>query len=428
MLDVDTPIIAVSSARGNSTHAIVRLTGEDIHDLLQQNSLVIETKRCVRNVVPLQEGGLPALLLGYAKNASFTGQETVECIVVNNSTLIQSLCELLIKTTAGRFAEPGEFTARAFFNGNVSLSEAEGVCATIRASNDHELAGANLLREGAFHKTVEPIAKEIQRILALVEAGIDFTEEEDVVAIEDSALIESSDTVIQKITNILDGTIPMASLAELPTVVLAGAINAGKSTLFNKLAGFERVVCSDVGGTTRDAIQTPVMFGNKEALLTDVAGFEESDNILNKSMQLHAKKQIDQADLILWCVPPGENEPEARDNMIVIKTKSDISEDSKGISVSSFTESGLSELDKIIENHIASTPTPSEGALALYPRHIQSLTFALHSLQQIEIHINDDELVASVLRDALNSLGSITGNITPDDLLGDIFSSFCIGK
>ncbi len=427
-MDLETTIVAVSSPSGPSARALVRVTGESVHDHVQQLGLKTKTRTLSRCSLQLPEGVLPVLCISFPSHGSYTGQETVEIMLPNNQCLIDSLLAELIRVTSGRLAEAGEFTARAFLNGNISLSQAEGVCATISANNDGELRGAALLREGALHKQVLILSDRIKNMLALVESGIDFTDEEDVVAIGDEDLLDSITSCIEFIKSILSGKISMATLSLLPKVVIAGLPNSGKSTLFNALVGHTRVVVSKTAGTTRDAIQEPVKFGTKEAMLIDIAGFEDATNSLSKQAQQIALQTVEDADVIVHCVSPEDSPPDLDEDVIVVYTKSDLYESMPEQSVCAENGDGLVALRNAIEQRLYSRPLASQDALALLPRHEHCLQQALSSLEDAKVEYKTPELVASSLRESLNCIGTISGVVTPDEVIGEIFSSFCVGK
>ena len=427
-MDLDTTIVAVSSPSGESSHALVRVTGNNLFAPLRTLGIECKPSQATPSVVQLPIGELSILAMAYPAGRSFCGQETVEIVLSNNRHLLHVLVSELISVTNGRQAEAGEFTARAFFNGKLSLSQAEGVCATISACNDCELQGATLLREGALHKLVKPVSTSICKTLTLVESGIDFVDEEDVVAISQHDLEAAIVNMSKTLQTILHGNIAMETLRELPTVVLAGKPNAGKSSLFNALVNRNRVVVSEVVGTTRDAIVEPVRFGDKEALLIDIAGLDDASDILNTSAQEIANKTIRDANLVLECVAPGEQAQGIGKTRLVVHTKVDSTNCNSEHAISIKTMRGIDALRKRIENTLDATPTPSTDALALYPRHIRYLQDAIESLSRALSEIKVPELAAASLREALNDIGKITGEVTPDEVLGEVFSSFCIGK
>jgi tRNA modification GTPase len=427
-MDLESTIVAVSSPSGNSSRALLRITGTHVFTQCQRIGIDSVPRRISTCRMQLPCGELPVLALAYESNRSFTGQETLEIELPNNPTLVRIASEACIEVTNGRYAEAGEFTARAFFNGKLSLSEAEGVCATISAGNDSELQGAALLRTGALHAHVEPISTIIFKTLALVESEIDFVDEEDVTAIEQDELINIIVDATSSLQAILNGNIAMATLQELPTVVLAGLPNAGKSSLFNVLLDRERVVVSNESGTTRDAILEPVWFGEREATIIDVAGLEKSTGPFGEQIQAKANKFIAEADVVLWCIAPGDPAPQAGENGILVHTKLDLQKERFRSSVSSTTFEGISELRHVIEQRLTHVPMPTSDALALYPRHIQYIEDAIAALGNAHDSVLVPELNATSLREVLQALGKITGTVTPDEIIGEVFSSFCIGK
>lgn len=425
-MDLDTTIVAVSSPLGRSPRALIRVSGSRAVAGVRQLGLdPVPGQLCVGRLA-MCDHMLPVMVGLFPAGASYTDQDTIEIQLPNNRFLIDAVIQQLIDATGGRRAEAGEFTARAFFNGRISLTAAEGVCATISANSDAELLGASLLRKGVLASVIDPVATEISKTLASVEAGIDFTEEEDVVSIEIEELQERIERCIHTLRSTLDGRIAMASLRHLPHVVLAGAPNAGKSTLFNALLGQRRVVVSSDAGTTRDAIFEPVMFDEKEAMLIDIAGMEDAIDQLSASAQGTAMNTIESSDLVLWCVEP-EGNPSPISDAIVVHTKSDV-KNAHADAVCARTNSGIAELCTTIAKHLSDMPTPREDALALLPRHEQYLRDALDCLEESLENKGVPELVATSLRLALDATGAISGKITPDEVLGEVFASFCIGK
>jgi tRNA modification GTPase len=352
-----------------------------------------------------------------------------------------------------RLAHAGEFTARAFFNGRLDLTQAEGVAATIAARSDAELRAASLLRTGAFGSLATAWADRLANVLALVEAGIDFTDEEDVIAITPLALHERLRTLASEIATALQRAVGMERLEAIPWVVLRGAPNAGKSTLFNALLGHERAVVSEIAGTTRDVIAEPLHItlpsGDAEVMLVDLAGLDEVDaSPMNQFMQRAARDAANRAELILHCVPITEEACCNRiaHDSILVRTKCDLlkgdvqPDDSGGtvVHVSSRDAAGLDALRRTIAVRLSSRAVSlASDALALAPRHEQALrTCAAHlddalslvAPQREQRALRDAELAAAAMRAALDDLAALAGNITPDDVLGRIFASFCIGK
>ena len=425
-MDLDTTIVAVSSPVGRSSKSLVRASGFHAVAGATQLGLSPIPHKMRADRLMVGNNALPVMVCMFPAGSSYTGQDTIEIQLPNNQQLVDGVIQQLVEATNGRRAEAGEFTARAFFNGRISLTAAEGVCATISANNDAELLGASLLRNGALANVVETVATDIAKTLAKVEVGIDFVDEEDVVSIDPDDLLECVEGSINTLRATLDGRIAMETLRHLPKVVLAGAPNAGKSTVFNALLGQRRVVVSDSAGTTRDAISEPVLFDGKEAMLIDVAGIEAARDALSVSAQGAAMRMIETCDVVLWCVEPSGTHP-PMSGAVCVHTKGDL-QGAHPDAICAMTNDGIANLRTQVSKQITTMPTPREGALALLPRHEQLLRDSISCLEESLENLDTPELVATSLRLALDATGAISGSITPDEVLGQIFASFCIGK
>jgi tRNA modification GTPase len=361
-----------------------------------------------------------------------------------------------------RRAEPGEFTARAFINNRLSLTQAEGVAATIAAQSDAELAAARMLLTGRVGDLAHALADELAAALALVEAGIDFTDQEDVVAIAPADLHARLSHIASRLRDELAHAVGIEQLRAIPWVVLVGEPNAGKSALFNALLRRERAVVSHVAGTTRDVLAEPLAIdtphGRAEVMLVDLAGLDADDATeMNQRMQAAAQNAIERAELRLRCVPADDETSKRQDvktskavsDEILVRTKSDLvasatqsssvnGQSSIDIPVSAVTGEGLDDLRHAIAERLADRAVSlAAGALALQPRHEQAMRSALSNIeeaimlvepQRSESAMHDPEIIAAAMRAALNDLASLAGDITPDDILGRIFAGFCIGK
>lgn len=426
-MDLDSTIIAISSAHGYANRVLVRMSGPSAFSGIKKLGALPQCGSIISCSIDVGKNKLPVLLGAFAKNASYTGDELIEIQCVGNPLLARRLVSLCVEATGGREATAGEFTARAFFSGRISLAQAEGVSATISASNNAELSGAALLREGVLSKLTEPITEKLTRTLALVEAGIDFTDEEDVEAISLTKLNTELNKASVTLSSIIDRAIPMSSLRHLPKVVLAGKPNAGKSTLFNYLVGKQRVVVNEESGTTRDAIEEQVVFGSTNALLVDIAGLDVCDNEVSNATQITAQNAIDHADLVLWCVGPEDREPETNTQTIVVKTKADLRVH-KTNAVCGTTGAGIEHLRKEVAVFLQNNCSVGLGATALLPRHEKLLEVALGFVTDAKSNSHTAELCAACIRESLQALGKITGHVSPDDVLEHVFSSFCVGK
>lgn len=452
-------ILAVASPPGRSLRGLVRVSGPDTFGLLAPRIEHQEDKR-VRIAHGLRRARLtlPSLaplsitILVSPAPHSYTGEDTVELQMPGNPLLLERVIDVLIVSGADRDidvrrAEPGEFTARAYLNNRLSLTQAEGVAATIAAQSDAELAAARLLVSGRLGDFAHGLADDLAAALALAEAGIDFTDQEDVVAISPHDLHARLIDLRARLSEQLAHAVGFEQLRAIPWVVLVGEPNAGKSALFNALLGRERAVVSPIAGTTRDVLAEPLAIdidhGRAEVMLVDLAGLDETDaSTINALMQSAARAAIDRADLKLLCVPPDAVEqPVPAHDQILVCTKSDLAAGPSAnaeLAASAFTGAGLDDLRRAIAARLSARAVSlAAGALALQPRHEAAMRAALANFDEAlkllqpardTRALPDPELLASSMRSALDDLSSLAGDITPDDILGRIFATFCVGK
>jgi len=464
-VDTSSIILAVSSPPGRSMRGMIRASGTGVFDVVQSmlGDALRRERRAVIARIRLGRFNLPVIVMTMPEPCSYTGEDTVELITVGNPVLLERIIDAIIDAGAAvgrsiRRAEPGEFTARAFFNHRLSLTEAEGVVATIAARSDAELRAAGLLRSGSLGAFASACADDLAGALALVETGIDFTDQDDVVAITPAELHARMEDLCARCNRVLSRAVGFEWLEAIPWVVLVGPPNAGKSTLFNALLGRQRAVVSDVAGTTRDVLAEPLHLatnhGDAEVMLVDIAGLDESlsfdqSSPLNPAMQRAAREAIDRADLILECLPPDGDGAAcfSRATMPALRvmTKLDLAGDlDRGersihdFAVSARTGEGVEALRRGITARLAERAVSlAADAFALQPRHESALRAARGHLDeavrfvgsQRENHaIDRPEVAASIMRLALDDLGELAGDITADDVLGRIFATFCIGK
>ena len=427
MAQTDT-IAAVGSAPGASLAGLVRLSGAEagrIGRLLvgsadrEQNRpelLTVRGASFATLLAPLPP--VRVLVLWLPGPRSFTGEDTLELEVPGHPALLARVVREAERHGARR-AEPGEFSHRAFEAGRVSLLEAEGTAAAIAADGEAELTAAEAVRGGRLAEAVMTQRDTLVGLLALVEAGIDFTDQEDVVPIAPADLRAGLAEVEAALAALAVG--PAASPGGLPRVVLAGPPSAGKSSLFNALLGRERAVTDPTFHTTRDALEEELELpGGERVVLVDLPG--------------HDTAPPADADLVLWF---GDADAAPADALLV-RSKTDLTPagGGPGHRVSAVTGAGIGDLLHGVAAAVVHRPAATRAATpALLNRHRSTLAEAAAALGAASALTTDDsaflahpELVADALTRGVHALGSLTGEVTPDDLIASIFTSFCVGK
>jgi tRNA modification GTPase len=452
-------IAALSSAPGRSSRAVVRLSGPATREVL---AAVLDAppapfeRSCGRSRLRLGSGSLPILLATYRAPSSYTGEDSAELLVPGNPHLLERILAMLTAFQGVRHATPGEFTARAFLNDRLTLDQAEGVAATIAAETSDQLGAARDLLAGRTGDAYRAWGDELATLLALVEAGIDFTDQEDVVPIAPEALRTRLDLLATSMAAFLGARTGRETTPALPRVVLAGPPNAGKSTLFNALLGRRRAVVSPVAGTTRDVLAEEVdlagaLPGAGTVVLVDLAGLDDGGGVrgaIDADAQTRARDAVAHADVVIDCDPSGRFtgstgivNAKAGQTRIRVRTKADlpspgaITQPGEGapLAICALDGYNLPALRRAIAD--AATGARSGSLASLLPRHRRALDETVARLAEARAAIpagsrslSDPALVASALRGALDALGELTGRMSPDDVIGRIFATFCIGK
>ncbi|NTU61474.1 MAG: hypothetical protein HGA95_04025 [Caldiserica bacterium] len=402
-------IVSPASALVSQAVGIVRVSGGKAFELaakLLRSELPSPGTFAFREVFNPFTGSLvdSGLVLTFKSPNSFTGEDVVE-FQLHGSPAVLIEVSTVVEKLGARKAEPGEFSLRSFVNGKASLPELELANAL-----------ANLKSPASGNKGISDLLTkwrhELTNILAGIEAGISFPTD----AQTDIVTIHSKiNVILSQIKTVLSSGKPGT-----PTVTLAGVQNAGKSTLFNKLVGFQRVVVSNIAGTTRDFLSMEIDVGKRKILLFDGPGLEtKSDD----SGQVLYKDFINSADLVVWVDPQGCKPEKCFDNAIFAKSKSDVGSDSSHpwINISSKTGQGLKNLLDAIE---AALPAQE---YAITRRQYDLLKVLENSLES-SLEEKPEELIASDLQFVLTNLTQLDGVGLSGEVLGTIFSDFCIGK
>ncbi|MGC8624016.1 MAG: tRNA modification GTPase [Phycisphaerae bacterium] len=442
--------MAISSPAGPAQRGIIRLSGpQSWAGALRILKPLIITHAYRWMNAWLTDPPLPAGLILFRAPRSFTGQDMAELHVPGAPALLSMTLEKLLANGARR-AEAGEFSARAFLHGKFNLTEVEGIAATISARGRHQLRAAASLRHGRLHQLVQQHADHLADLLALVEAGIDFSDEPDVSFITVAELRERLDTVISAIRALQMRAVSWEALSAQPIVVFLGRANVGKSSLLNSLSGQDRAIVSSTAGTTRDALAVELCDNSRVVRLMDAAGVEDHRTGLAGLMNEARQQLLLRADVILLTIDQ-EDTPESLAQLlvpvqsvnawkIIVRNKADLpggmrataSHNLPWLNVSAKTGDNLAALRTAIFDYAHRQAPLGDDCLTLNARHQQLIQQAGAALQRAGNTLASapqfPELLAADLRAALDALGAISGAISSDDVLGRIFGGFCIGK
>ena len=372
--------------------------------------------------------------------ASYTGEDLVEISCHGGTLVTAKVLEACLRTGA-RSARPGEFTERAFLNGKMDLTQAEAVIDLIRARTDLALRSATEQLEGKLGEKIANIRRDLVDLLAHIEASIDFSEE-GIAPDEGDKLRTRLDSVREQIAALLATADHGRILRDGVRVVIYGATNAGKSSLLNRLLGYERVIVSDTHGTTRDTIEETVNLRGVPVRLLDTAGLRTSTSDIEREGITRTERSLQKADLRLYVVDrnapaPGHFEQSMKNgNQILVLNKSDLPEhdDWKNLSalrISCVTGDGLADLENEILSRIGKQNLRPENALAINMRHRDCLRRALEACDRARKTFDETvspEYLSVDLNEALGAVGEVIGAVGVEQILDSVFGQFCIGK
>ncbi len=439
-VSIDT-IAAIATPPGKGGVGVIRLSGPAALDIGQRISSISLSPRkahygtfCDDHAEVLDTG----LVIYFAGPNSFTGEDVVE-LQGHGGPVIQDLLLKEVIRLGARQARAGEFSERAFLNDKIDLAQAEAIADLIDSSTAQAAKGAMRSLQGDFSTKINDLLSELIHLRMYVEAAIDFPDEEIDFLADDK--IRSS---IEALQNSLADTITQAGQGAILRnglrLVIAGKPNAGKSSLLNALAGHEAAIVTDVAGTTRDIVRETIDIDGLPVHIIDTAGLRESDDTVEKIGIQRALKAIEEADHVLHIIDASEiTESDIKEsdelngeNTTLVYNKVDLNAEIEGqeLCVSALTGSGLSALRQHIKD-LAGYAQDTETVFTARRRHLTALGSArdavARGLHQLKVN-NAGELLADELLQAQDYLNEITGEFSADDLLGEIFSGFCIGK
>lgn len=469
MLNIEDTICAPATVPGTGAIAIIRMSGKDSFRIADKvvsckGSTISETEGYkLRYGVALEADGtdLDTVLVSVFRSPhSYTGEDSVEISCHSSKYVVERLLQRLVDSGA-RMAGPGEFTQRAFVNGKMDLAQAEAVADVISSQNAaaHRVAYSQL--KGGFSKELKTLRDELLKMTSLLELELDFSEE-DVEFASRRELSALLDGALRHIHSLTDSFRYGNALRNGVPVAIVGAVNAGKSTLLNALVGDDRAIVSDIAGTTRDTVEETMTIDGILFRFIDTAGLRTTQDEVEKIGISRSYKKMSEAEIVLALldvtVPEEENEHSISDivnnldvksqKLIVLLNKVDVLGSNINVSllnntvsspdekvtklyISAKTGFGLDTLRTLLSDSQKTATLDSGQTIVTNLRHYQSLMSAAASLEKVRLSLTTSQppdLLSEDLRQALHHLSSILGEVTPDEVLGNIFERFCIGK
>ncbi len=447
-------IAAIATAHGRSGIGILRISGLETVKiaLAVLNQLPQPRHACYCSFLN-HDGSVidQGIALYFPAPHSFTGEDVLE-LQGHGGWVVMDLLLKRVLSLGARMARPGEFSERAFLNNKIDLAQAEAISDLIDADSAQAARSALRSLQGEFSKRIHQLVESLIRLRMYVEAAIDFPEEE-IDFLSDGKIAYELEQILNELTQVQKNAQQGSLLREGMTVVIAGRPNAGKSSLLNQLSGQETAIVTDIPGTTRDILREQIQIDGMPLHIIDTAGLRESADQVEQEGIRRAYREIQKADRILLVVDSTEMSNISLENLLtelfpqmppaekltVIYNKLDLldfpaqikpQDDYYTLPISAKTGMGLDLLREHLKSCMGFT-TATEGIFSARRRHLDALAISLEHLRKGQLQLSAykaGELLAEELHQAQNALSEITGAFRADDLLGKIFSSFCIGK
>jgi tRNA modification GTPase len=447
-------IVALATAQGISAISVIRLSGKDSIDIAQKvfkgKTLNDQPTHTIHfgNLVDGDKTIDEVLVAIFKEPNSFTKENSVEISCHGSPIIVKEILKVLLKNGA-RLAEPGEFTKRAFLNGRFDLAQAEAVADLINAETDNARQAALNQMRGGFSKEINHLREELIHFASLIELELDFGEEDVEFAKRDD--LRTLILKIQSFIKTLMVSFDQGNVIKngVPTVI-AGKPNAGKSTLLNVLLNEERAIVSEIAGTTRDVIEDEMVLGGINFRFIDTAGLRETEDIIEAIGVERTREQMKKASLIIYIFDLTKsslkeieseeahlndlgipfikvgNKIDKANESVVNKLKND-----GFVFISASNKTNIQELKDKILSHFQVRTVKTGDVMVTNLRHYQNLLHTHEALQRVMESMDQNitgDFLAMDIRQSLHFLGEITGQITSEDLLANIFSKFCIGK
>ena len=431
-------IAAISTPTGIGGIAVIRLSGDEAKSIAERFVKPLTDHRVVYSPFVVDGETLDEVMATYLKTPlSYTGDDTVEIACHGSLYIQQAILQQLLQAGA-RMAEPGEFTRHAFINGRLNLSQAEAVADLINSTSEasNKLAISQL--RGGYQQKLKTMRQELLDLTALLELELDFSQE-DVEFADRSRLLTLTETIESEASRLVESFRTGNAVKNGIRVAIVGNPNVGKSSLLNALLDDDRAIVSNIPGTTRDTIEGHLI------RFIDTAGIRQSDNPIEQAGIDRSRKAAKEADVVIYVQDATDcqsvpNIPDTQATVIAALNKCDLIEAGSGqqaagshssiqaFNISAKTGMGLEELKQAIV-----TPFKEVGDSAMLTnlRHYEAMKRLLDAIRLVKQGLQletPSDLVAIDLRDAIHQIGTITGEVTTDEILGTIFSRFCIGK
>ena len=452
-------ITAIATPPGEGGISVIRISGDEAFEVIEE---IFSSSKTGFDPIEIDELNSHTVHFGYIKNGkeiidevlvtifknphSYTGEDVIE-VSTHGGTYVAGRILKLILNKGARLAQPGEFTKRAFLNGRMDLSQAEAVADLIHAKTESAHSSSIKQLEGSLSKYVGQVKEDILNAASLVELELDFAEE-DLEFVKKDELKEKIIGISDNLKKIIASFITGRVIREGVKLVIAGNPNAGKSSLFNHLLRTNRAIVSEIAGTTRDYIEENLIINGVLFNLVDTAGLRISGDVIESEGIKRSYDRIKEADLVIFMVDSSEdkntidqnikvfNENFDKDKSILVLSKIDLNNDIDefpGLKISILKDDTIEELNNEMVDKVLAKDGgfSTEDIILTNIRHKVCLENTVSSLQNAVNTIQEGmsgEYIAIDLRNALSHLGEITGEVTNEDILNNIFSKFCIGK
>lgn len=440
-------IAAIATPPGNGGVGIIRISGCLVTEIAKQLTSKTLSPRTAQFTAFLDQNRSTidsGLALFFPAPASYTGEDVLELHAHGGSVVLIMLLRRVLALGA-RLARPGEFTERAFLNNKLDLAQAEAIADLITSSTEQSVRSAQRSMQGVFSEQINHLITELTELRIYIEAAIDFVDEE-IDFLTDGVVEDRLISLIRQLEEIQLTARQGRLLHDGMTVVLAGKPNAGKSSLLNALAGHDAAIVTDIAGTTRDVLRERIQIDGMPLHIIDTAGLRESTNAVEQEGIRRAYEEIRKADKVLLLIDINDAEPQSVQDCIpdkpdvtfiynkidLLGKQPEIKNTASGtqIYLSIKTGAGMDLLTQHLKHSVGYNDA-SENTFIARTRHLEALRKAQELTQNALLQLQTNlasELIAEDLRQAQQTLSEITGEFTTDDLLGKIFSSFCIGK